>query len=84
MYGCRERGSFFKVELVNVAFNAVGFVICSFCDQTCIHDLSFDTELVSKIVLGLKRGKAADIDGLCTTTTTTICGDTCPLSCVKC
>ena len=25
---------------------------------------SFDTELVSKIMMGLKRGKAADIDGL--------------------
>jgi len=27
-------------------------------------DISFDTELVSKIILELKRGKASDIEGL--------------------
>ena len=36
----------------------------NYCGLPC-SNLSFDTELVSKIVLGLKRGKAADIDGLC-------------------
>ena len=29
-----------------------------------LRDVYFDTELVSKVILGLKRGKAADIDGL--------------------
>ena len=49
-------GTSFKAEYAKLREN--------YCGLPC-SNVSFDTELVSKIVLGLKRGKAADIDGLC-------------------
>ena len=35
-----------------------------YCGFPLTDDNTFDTESVSKIILELKRGKAADIDGL--------------------
>jgi len=35
-----------------------------YCGLPIVNDLPFDTELVSTVIFNLKRGKAADVDGL--------------------
>ena len=35
-----------------------------YCGLPTVNDLPFDTELVSTVIFNLKRGKAADVDGL--------------------
>ena len=50
-----------KAESLAIEYNSL---IPTYCGLPPVADLCFDTERVSRVISVLKRGKAADIDGL--------------------
>ena len=58
MYTCNDpdRAEALREEYISKREN--------YCGLPIVNDLPFDTELVSTVILKLKRGKAADVEGL--------------------